>query len=102
MGDRGGTATNSGEHYHAIELYPMGDRGGTATRIYGYNANGDYTRWEIGGEPQPVLVVPHAGVHYTRWEIGGEPQPWSMGVTGTTDYTRWEIGGEPQRSALDH
>ena len=34
-------------------LYPMGDRGGTATVHYSHWPASNYTRWEIGGEPQP-------------------------------------------------
>ena len=33
-----------------------------------------YTRWEIGGEPQPCDGFPFDSPNYTRWEIGGEPQ----------------------------
>ena len=37
---------------------------------------------------------------YTRWEIGGEPQLKRSTTVGPSDYTRWEIGGEPQRTPL--
>ena len=36
--------------------------------------------------------------NYTRWEIGGEPQRSWYDVSVCYYYTRWEIGGEPQRS----
>ena len=36
----------------ALQLYPMGDRGGTATQGSAGAVDSDYTRWEIGGEPQ--------------------------------------------------
>ena len=52
MGDRGGTATQTHATALRIQLYPMGDRGGTATRRHPKRRNRDYTRWEIGGEPQ--------------------------------------------------
>ena len=77
-----------------------------------------YTRWEIGGEPQPSVGSLSENRYYTRWEIGGEPQLddaiytaveqlYPMGDRGGTAtlakhdvphryYTRWEIGGEPQ------
>ena len=58
----------------AALLYPMGDRGGTATGQDGAAAAQDYTRWEIGGEPQQEDADFVAGDDYTRWEIGGEPQ----------------------------
>ena len=35
----------------------MGDRGGTATWGLCYVFDTDYTRWEIGGEPQHVVIV---------------------------------------------
>ena len=118
MGDRGGTATERPRSRGAVGLYPMGDRGGTATdRTLGpFGIN--YTRWEIGGEPQLFRLRVSNGDDYTRWEIGGEPQLillplrataqlYPMGDRGGTatvpllppshdDYTRWEIGGEPQ------
>ena len=74
----------------------MGDRGGTATFDCAWPAHGDYTRWEIGGEPQLIVFVCHVDCHYTRWEIGGEPQHHLLTGASVDDYTRWEIGGEPQ------
>ena len=87
MGDRGGTATplsttegipviipdgRSGgnrnvnpDQSNPNPLYPMGDRGGTATNSTAYCIGDDYTRWEIGGEPQqfgnhsnPPFIIP--------------------------------------------
>ena len=52
----------------------MGDRGGTATSVRGLFGYPNYTRWEIGGEPQLVVFLPGEVDDYTRWEIGGEPQ----------------------------
>ena len=52
MGDRGGTATSLPRERASIALYPMGDRGGTATMPYSRRSQANYTRWEIGGEPQ--------------------------------------------------
>ena len=57
----------------------MGDRGGTAT----------------------TTPLPMSRINYTRWEIGGEPQRGAQGVQGPPDYTRWEIGGEPQRAVRE-
>ena len=34
----------------------MGDRGGTATRAPFTASSSDYTRWEIGGEPQRMAA----------------------------------------------
>ena len=34
----------------------MGDRGGTATTPTASSYSPNYTRWEIGGEPQPIDV----------------------------------------------
>ena len=80
----------------ARRLYPMGDRGGTATSHHQTVPVDYYTRWEIGGEPQRLVVVAGTGVDYTRWEIGGEPQPVHAPRPDPPHYTRWEIGGEPQ------
>ena len=55
-----------------------------------------YTRWEIGGEPQRACKPEVRHHDYTRWEIGGEPQPFAVQHASRTYYTRWEIGGEPQ------
>ena len=74
----------------------MGDRGGTATVIVLPPSHFHYTRWEIGGEPQPPEGGAEASIDYTRWEIGGEPQPSGRDLTVHLNYTRWEIGGEPQ------
>ena len=52
----------------------MGDRGGTATEERRNDVVFNYTRWEIGGEPQLEFVAIGVSKHYTRWEIGGEPQ----------------------------
>ena len=52
----------------------MGDRGGTATLASFTRDALNYTRWEIGGEPQPGSAAPGNDTDYTRWEIGGEPQ----------------------------
>ena len=39
----------------------------------------DYSRWEIGEEPQ-LNHDDNIGVaHYSRWEIGEEPQVWTSG-----------------------
>ena len=57
-----------------IQLYPMGDRGGTATKPWVLVNQTDYTRWEIGGEPQQYCPRLGSSGDYTRWEIGGEPQ----------------------------
>ena len=75
MGDRGGTATDLATESLCPSLYPMGDRGGTATTPTPTPTPTDYTRWEIGGEPQLSAGVYPYGFDYTRWEIGGEPQP---------------------------
>ena len=74
----------------------MGDRGGTATGTVDGSEIEHYTRWEIGGEPQPGERSIGHGQDYTRWEIGGEPQQSAQSYWETLDYTRWEIGGEPQ------
>ena len=58
MGDRGGTATKVRDELKARGLYPMGDRGGTATEAEGGWRAENYTRWEIGGEPQPTVSSP--------------------------------------------
>ena len=79
----------------------MGDRGGTATKSRTCTAYNDYTRWEIGGEPQLRRVT-----------IGPRLELYPMGDRGGTatvnsftprhmNYTRWEIGGEPQRMRYD-
>ena len=52
----------------------MGDRGGTATYGQRSGVRANYTRWEIGGEPQLAEEVGAEITNYTRWEIGGEPQ----------------------------
>ena len=52
MGDRGGTATHCTTGAEESVLYPMGDRGGTATILPVSFGQANYTRWEIGGEPQ--------------------------------------------------
>ena len=75
----------------------MGDRGGTATISHTPCGSADYTRWEIGGEPQPLEAAGTDGANYTRWEIGGEPQRNDSHRIRALHYTRWEIGGEPQR-----
>ena len=67
----------------------MGDRGGTATRERTELVIPNYTRWEIGGEPQPA-PQPRARSQ------GGEPQQSARPSKRVVDYTRWEIGGEPQ------
>ena len=74
----------------------MGDRGGTATYAAEAARGIDYTRWEIGGEPQLMVAHLPARSYYTRWEIGGEPQQDASAPFWYDDYTRWEIGGEPQ------
>ena len=56
MGDRGGTATHCKMHVLLLRLYPMGDRGGTATRHPVVDHPANYTRWEIGGEPQHNII----------------------------------------------
>ena len=75
----------------------MGDRGGTATYGTVYQYWDNYTRWEIGGEPQLQRINRALRAYYTRWEIGGEPQLVPMRDSSGLYYTRWEIGGEPQR-----
>ena len=74
----------------------MGDRGGTATLAEVAHQVAHYTRWEIGGEPQPEALLALASPDYTRWEIGGEPQRCCSCAVLERYYTRWEIGGEPQ------
>ena len=96
MGDRGGTATVGMSSQLMRLLYPMGDRGGTATPRPCSPGASNYTRWEIGGEPQQVAYLRFECGDYTRWEIGGEPQRTRLNRKGSRDYTRWEIGGEPQ------
>ena len=96
MGDRGGTATPITVISTCAILYPMGDRGGTATGSERIHRRADYTRWEIGGEPQPLPQYSASCSNYTRWEIGGEPQHWRIESWRIEYYTRWEIGGEPQ------
>ena len=79
----------------------MGDRGGTATNQSSAHRNYNYTRWEIGGEPQQYDPTYSGDGDYTRWEIGGEPQPTLIERVQETDYTRWEIGGGgPQHVVL--
>ena len=75
MGDRGGTATPMTRTPATHILYPMGDRGGTATSTGLECKLVNYTRWEIGGEPQLYGIHVPTRKNYTRWEIGGEPQP---------------------------
>ena len=52
-GRSGGNRNNRQAWAPNTVLYPMGDRGGTATALGAYPLNHNYTRWEIGGEPQP-------------------------------------------------
>ena len=76
MGDRGGTATVIESVKRKIRLYPMGDRGGTATLNPIPSTHPQlYPMGDRGGTataPSATLVL----CHYTRWEIGGEPQPY--------------------------
>ena len=98
-GRSGGNRNHPHELQPFFVLYPMGDRGGTATDFFGRPPRFDYTRWEIGGEPQLPGRGRAASRDYTRWEIGGEPQQYRQPLLGCLNYTRWEIGGEPQQSA---
>ena len=75
MGDRGGTATIARSRDRSCTIIPDGRSGGNrnhrkVARPFLY----DYTRWEIGGEPQHVGSSDFGRSNYTRWEIGGEPQ----------------------------
>ena len=56
----------------------------------------DYSRWEIGEEPQPVYAATVDSIDYSRWEIGEEPQRAEALRTASSHYSRWEIGEEPQ------
>ena len=62
--------------------------------MYVYNARRtDYTRWEIGGEPQPRFyhqIVPP--LLYPMGDRGGTATIDSQARL-TVYYTRWEIGG---------
>ena len=53
----------------------MGDRGPTATRTDGGLTRRNYSRWEIGGQPQLKEGETGDAKDYSRWEIGGQPQP---------------------------
>ena len=37
------------------------------------------------------------GVNYSRWEIGEQPQRRLGGVAYGYNYSRWEIGEQPQQ-----
>ena len=74
MGDRGGTATGWRDSRRRLPLYPMGDRGGTATNAPSTSPHPQlYPMGDRGGTATP-LIVSATIVDYTRWEIGGEPQ----------------------------
>ena len=75
----------------------MGDRGQTATAAP-FRRDSHYSRWEIGGKPQPAFVVVAVWGNYSRWEIGGKPQ--RVFASYHHDYSRWEIGGKPQLRAF--
>ena len=59
----------------------------------------NYTRWEIGGEPQPnPWNVDPPGI-IPDGRSGGNRNASRIRQGKVIDYTRWEIGGEPQRIA---
>ncbi len=37
-------------------------------------------------------------IHYSRWENGGQPQPMVVALPPKSHYSRWENGGQPQLS----
>ena len=44
--------------------------------------------------------MPHnilARVNYSRWEIGEQPQPLPHNILARVNYSRWEIGEQPQQ-----
>ena len=73
----------------------MGDRGGTATQDVPGKARANYTRWEIGGEPQlgyvgkgdnPIIIPDgrSGGNRNTRLCTGGSKPLYPMGDRGGT------------------
>ena len=97
-GRSGGNRNASYRRQETGRLYPMGDRGGTATRSIWSSSSADYTRWEIGGEPQlsHALYV-NTSLLYPMGDRGGTATVIGR-VRYLVHYTRWEIGGEPQRT----
>ena len=53
----------------------MGDRGPAATTIPSRHRPGEFSRWEIGDQPQLVRVLMSTETKFSRWEIGDQPQP---------------------------
>ena len=53
----------------------MGDRGPAATSIQRGSSVFKFSRWEIGGQPQPWIQSGDGMPEFSRWEIGGQPQP---------------------------
>ena len=79
-------------------LYPMGDRGGTATRASGQACQFDYTRWEIGGEPQPVVHGSGRGRIIPDGRSGGNRNYNAPVRSSTLIIPDGRSGGEPQQS----
>ena len=74
MGDRGGTATDLIRYQRLYQLYPMGDRGGTATYMLTLTFRTKLYPMGDRGGTATLAARRNPAINYTRWEIGGEPQ----------------------------